>query len=206
MENLDTKTIQSEEHEIDFFNFLDKTPLNIKVSIIQNTLIPLMNLRRHKTENMTGDEISLKLNSPANSAKPGEKYELLYELIKSINAEGLNPKIAHELADIAYYGLQPNCNNNDKLENLIMSLGINISFFRVDIINLMVNFCLIKYSTRLNHGDNKNYKEIEFAILNKYLMLHPDLMRLWSTLNEDGPRTIFHQSIESFNKAMGASD
>ena len=166
---------QAKESELDFFNFLDRSSPEVKILIIQNTIIPLMNFRRAKTSYLKQSEIHIKLNRPASSGKAGEKVELWHELLGKTSTV-IDPELACELADIAYYGLQPNASQSDNLQSTYKSELIEFVGIPIE---ALLNFCILKYSTRLIHGDATNYKQIEFNVLNNYLNCHPDIKNMW---------------------------
>lgn len=183
----------------DFSVQIDRLNSRQKKSIIQKVIIPLMNIRggRKPDEFMTTAEIHEKLTRPYSSEKPGENDEFFHEVIdknryprqtdsktaydffNSMNhSDGINNKIASEIADNTYYGLQPNAEGSDKF-------GSETNEFIFEILygipkNAMLAFCLIKYSTRLKYGDNPNYKDLENEALQKYLDIHPELTNLWN--------------------------
>jgi len=163
--------------EFNFFTKIDKLTKDEKIAFIQNIIIPQMDIRRGKPEHMSNSEIHEKLNRPAGTGKAGENIELLWEKSKDLNAKGIDAEFAAEIADITYYGLQPNANENDKFENLLENEVLN--YFNGIPVDSILAFCIIKYSTRLEFGDRENYKEIEFKKLSTYLALHPELTDLW---------------------------
>lgn len=168
----------ADKQDNEWFDFLDNCPTKVKISIIQNEIIPLMNLRRGKNESLTTEEIHEKLERPGGSGKAGEEVELWNELFAKVN-DTITPEIACEIADIAYYGLQPNINEADSFENLLESTNINFIFWNDAPITNFLDFCIIKYTTRLEYGNQENYKEIEFKKMERYLNLHPDLRDTW---------------------------
>jgi hypothetical protein len=169
----------NKETDQDFFNFIDDTPPAIKKQIIQNGIIPLMNLRRHKVLDLTSEQIAERLNRPGSSGKAGEKVELWYELLAR-NSSVIDSEMACELADIAYYGLQPNAKSENSLEALYQSELIEFVGIPLD---ALLTFCILKYSTRLGQGDKPDYKQKEFDTISRYLELHPEIKNLWMTTN-----------------------
>jgi hypothetical protein len=156
-------------------NELDKLSILEKLALIQNEIISSMNLRRGRSENMSGQEVHIKLRNIPNSDKPGELAELSRELFLR-SSEGVDVKMAGELADIAYYGLQPNAQPKDTLDDLYESEAIG--FVGIPI-KTILDFCIIKYSIRLNTDKDSDSKEKEYSGLQKYLDLHPELKELW---------------------------
>lgn len=162
--------------EPDFFGKIDQLTNDEKISIIQNQIISLFNLRRGRVKEMGSDEIHRKLRftgDGSDNSKPGELIEYFEELFKS---NKFTVQTASELADIAYYGLQADANSEDKLEYLVKAFNINDHGIKLDSILL---FCIIKYSTRIRHGDKQNYKEIEYEVLGRYLYTHPEITKSW---------------------------
>jgi hypothetical protein len=130
-------------------------------SIIQDEIIPNMQIRRGREEYMSSEEVSRKLNSPPSSNKVGEIHEYARAVTSNSSQEShhMNSDIALEIADIMYYELQPNSDSHDTDYWHI---------FYGDII-LPYIFCIIKYRTRLKYGDRVDYKEIESAVMDVYL-------------------------------------
>jgi hypothetical protein len=170
--------IQSSK-EPEFFEEIDNLSIEDKISVIQNKIIPLMNVRRgrKRDEYMNAAKIHEKLYRPAGTGKAGETIELLHESNR-LDLPGIDKKYASELADLSYYGLQPNADEKDQLEYLLDRELVN--FFVGIPIESILSFCILKYSTRLKFGDEPNYKEIEFKRLDEYLDIHPELTNLWN--------------------------
>lgn len=187
--------------ELNLFAKIDRFTEKEKISYIQNALIPQMNYKNGRTENMSAEEVHEKLNRPAGSGKAGEKIELLWEMLKDGNADGLDAKFAAELADITYYGLQPNAKESDKFEEIIENDLLNF-FYGIPVDSILA-FCIIKYSTRLKFGDKQNYKEIEFNVLEKYLSVHTELTTLWKC--DPQPQSSSHLS-ELFDLVFGENN
>ena len=156
-------------------NEVFKLTIPLKIAVIQNTIIPLMNLRRGRFNNLSAEDINKKLRNPPRSEKPGESAELSRELLLREN-EGIDVEIAGELADIAYYGLQLNAQSEDSLNNLYESELIGFVGIPLETV---LDFCIIKYSTRLDVKKGIDSKEKEYTELQKYLDLHPELKELW---------------------------
>lgn len=169
----------SNESDTEFFNFLDNCSPKVKISIIQNEIIPLMNLRRGTSENLSSEAVSHKLDQLSRDGKAGEKAELRYELLSNGDIQQITPKLAHELADITYYGLQPNADKKHQYKYLLESELLNIFFYKYNATNDFLNLCIIKYSTRLQYGNEPDYKEIEFKKLEYYLNMHPNFRDIW---------------------------
>jgi hypothetical protein len=131
---------------------------------IQENIIPDMARRRNRTEPFTPEEVAEKLNRPRISGKQGEINELFEEdeVIRSqTHAPLMFPGIALELADIAYYCLQPNYKLSEADDVLV--------YLYADGWALPYMFCIVKYLTRLKSGDSPNYKEEETKIMTKFL-------------------------------------
>lgn len=169
--------LSSKERESDFFNFLDNSPPKVLESVIQNGIIPLMRIRRRKIEEMPTFEVLYHLHRPKTLHKMGEEDELDIEL-STKGIQGINPPVAGELADHAYYRLQPNITQGEHLarwyqRTRIASLGIPFKS--------ILTFGIIKYTNRIDHGSSPYYKRIEHMALARYLGLHPELTNLWIT-------------------------
>ena len=166
----------------DFFGEIDKLSVKEKVSFIRNEIIPAMNTRRGRSGNIGPAETHQKLLS-SDPDKPGEIIELMRELIILLTNRhmplGIGPEMAGEFADIAYYGLQPNVDFEDSLKRYDHDL---FAPARIPIDSILA-FCIIKYSTRLMHGEESNYKYLERDKLQEYLFKHPDLGELWNPIN-----------------------
>jgi len=148
-----------------------------KADFIRSYIIPQMNERSERKETMSGEEVKQKLHSKPNSEKPGEWAELCREIVDD-KTSGLEKvvNVALELADIVYYCLQPN--SSETLESVFMYLYLE----RFDLAYL---FCIAKYCTRLEFGDDPKYKEIEKYIMKKYLTyIKYTFPRTWENLSD----------------------
>ncbi len=131
---------------------------------IQENIIPDMARRRNRTEPFTHEEVVEKLNRLRSSGKQGEVNELIEEEEKASHLPRvplIYPGIALELADIAYYCLQPNYRKSeaDDVYTYLYADGWHLPYM----------FCIVKYLTRLKNGDSPNYKEEETKIMTKFL-------------------------------------
>lgn len=133
-----------------------------KMAYIIGNIIPMMRKRRNKKEAPSYEEIERKLNSLPSSDKQGEYYELIEELIKNYNSNDLviTPEIALELADVVYYEMQlpESALRPDTEVFLFLRFGQRLE-------EMVYDFCIIKYLTRLQYGDTANYKEIETQMM-----------------------------------------
>lgn len=157
--------------EFDIENFPQLSTDQLE-SYIVSEIIPRMNERRGKNENLTGKKIAEKLNRSPNTEKPGEKIEFAEETRRKIL--GLDGKIAGEIADLTYYTSNPNCPPEEKegVHLWLLLIGIPIKF--------ALESCIIKYTVRLKHGDEKDHKEIEIAALERYINeTYPNLKNIW---------------------------
>ncbi|MHA2060872.1 MAG: hypothetical protein ACW963_01085 [Candidatus Sifarchaeia archaeon] len=134
--------------------------VNDKEDYIRENIIPRMDRRRGRTSPIGGQEIIRKIfNVPPN--KSGEAYELIAGELQEKGFD-LTPLVASEIADIVYYTSQPNCPEHTKDPTPLFDfLGVDIDLAR--------SFCILKYETRLMFGDDKDYKEIENAVLEKFM-------------------------------------
>lgn len=131
---------------------------------IEENIIPDMARRRNRTELFTHEEVVEKLNRLRSSGKQGEVNELIEEEEKASHLPRvplIYPGIALELADIAYYCLQPNYRKSEADDFL--------AYVYADGWHLPYMFCIVKYLTRLKNGDSPNYKEEETKIMTKFL-------------------------------------
>ena len=125
---------------------------------IQEEIIPEMEQRRKRSKSLSGETILKKLLD-TNPDKPGEIHELLVGEIflnphKFPQGPQVRPSVASEIADIIYYVSQPNCPESIKdPSDFLQLLGIDMELAR--------QFCIAKYTTRLEFGDFPHYKKIE---------------------------------------------
>jgi hypothetical protein len=81
--------------------------------------------------------------------------------------------MALEFADLIYYMLQENYQINSS-DDFFITLYLGDAGW-----DLGAKFCIVKYKTRLEFGDNPNYKAIEAHVMAEYLMVlkntRPDL-------------------------------
>lgn len=205
MENMTLRDSEIKE-DINFFYFLDNTPEKVLSAIIKNEIFTLMKIRRGKIDEQTALEILEKLHRSPESNKPGENHELRQEMedevrniipvgVNMVEQSGINEKIAAELADHGYYRLMENAPRQEELENWYRSIGLDLQ--GIPIRSILI-FTIIKYSTRIDHGNKPNYKDIEHKKLKQYLDLHPELTNLWSVKIPDPNPPIF-DLIESMN-------
>lgn len=139
---------------------------------IVGVIIPKMEARRKRTETLSEDQIHEKLYHDKFSQKPGEEFELQAEIRRDI--DGVDGQLASEIADRIYYSSYPKCSEKDLRVVLdwLFILGISLSTAQ--------EFCIVKYETRIKHGDEPNYKEIENDVLDKYIdRYHPYLKTIW---------------------------
>lgn len=195
------------DNDRDFFEFLDNASEKILSSIIKNGIHTLMKIRRRNIEDELEQKILEKLLRPPISGKPGEKFELrevMHE--ETINGNildkesmmfrsGINDKIAGELADHGYYRLMPDIPVQESLESWYHSEALD--FQGVPFKSIMI-FTIIKYSTRVDNGDDPKYKDIEHQKLQEYLDIHPELTNLWSAPAVDRNPPLF-DLIESMS-------
>ena len=134
--------------------------VNDKEDYIQGNILPRMDERRGRTKPISRLEIVKKIfNVPPE--KDGEAYELIAGELQGKGFD-LTPSLASEIADIVYYTSQPNCPEHTKDPfPLFNFLGVDMDLAR--------SFCILKYETRLNFGDEGDYKEIENAVLERFM-------------------------------------
>ena len=131
-----------------------------KGDYIRKNILPRMDERRGRSKPIGRLEIVKKIfNVPPK--KGGEAYELIAGELQEKGFD-LIPSLASEIADIVYYTSQPNCPEHTKDPSPLLNfLGVNMDLAR--------SFCILKYETRLNFGDEGDYKEIENAVLEKFM-------------------------------------
>lgn len=188
------------QKEIDnnFFNFLDHLPENILESIIKNEITTLMSIRRRRTAIQTSEELMNKLDNPP-TQKKGEHKELIevMRMPDEINAVGISPRLAGELADHAYYRLQDNIPKPESFENWYKNHYLE--FIGIEKRSILI-FCILKYSTRIDHGNESKIKDLEHEYLNKYLSTHPELTNMWLVQNNDEWSFGLFNLIEEINR------
>ena len=135
---------------------------------IRKWIIPDMNKRRGRTDDLNSGEVLAKIYSP-DPGKPGEGYELFVEMQK-LRGE-LTPAAALEIADGVYYRLQPNAGQNIGIGDFLRFLEVNLG---VDAPKAY-GFCIVKYLTRLNYGDSPDYEEIEKKVMARHLRSLPKI-------------------------------
>ena len=166
-----------------FFRKIDELGTKEKITLIRNQIIPAMDARRGRAENMDSTDVHQKLVDFLNPDKPPEIIELTEEVMTMLGQRllplGINSHLASEFADIAYYGLQPNANIVDNLGQYNKYI-----FGPAKIpIDSILTFCIIKYTTRLTCNENSNYKDLEDERLFNYLSGHDELTCLWNPTN-----------------------
>ncbi len=145
-----------------------------KKAYVKESIIPRMEQRRGRSTSLTGNQVRKKLFSF--SPKPGEEHELAQTMVNNEFrlATGPTPDFALEVADLVYYQSQPNADDKG-----LAKLG----FFLDGILGISkehaFSFCIVKYETRLVHGDNPDYKEMEKEVMTHHLANSPELLNLW---------------------------
>ena len=124
---------------------------------IRGSIIPRMDQRRGRRTSLGRLGILKRLFS-VDPHKPGEIYEILFE-----TKPGLTPSRASEVADIVYYVVQPEC------PEYLRDPSPFLSYYGIDI-EQAYSFCILKYETRLSFGNEKDYKEIENGVLERFLV------------------------------------
>lgn len=162
--DLDKGSLSLESFFADIKDVISKLPDSDEelLSYIQEEIILPMDKRRGRAIAMSEGEIVRKLMSTLTN-KPGEVIETMEARIEAVRTGMIIPALALEYADIIYYSQQPNC--PIYLQDpcpFIYSLG-EISMRQAYL------FCIIKYTTRLNYGDEDNYKEIEARVMREFL-------------------------------------
>ncbi len=114
---------------------------------------------------MSEADVAKKLWSPPCSDKPGEKYELAQAMTQSAE-EPLSVATALEIADVVYYYLQPNAPEKANLDILEAFIYLILGEM-----SLSYSFTIIKYLTRLKHGDSPDYRKIESETMQKFFVL-----------------------------------
>lgn len=168
---------QNETDEL-FFDALDQLTDKALTSIIQNELTALMSIRRRRTVALTSNELMGKLYNPP-TKKTGEHKELI-EVMHTpdeMNASGITPRLAGELADHAYYRLQDNIPEPESFKNWYDNHYLQ--FIGIEKRSILI-FCILKYTSRIEHGDEVDTKDKEHDYLNKYINNHPELRNIWS--------------------------
>lgn len=134
----------------------------VKEKYIVEVIIPAMNERRRRLGFLSGEESKNKLWAPPTiSGKQGEWFEYV-ESMKSNELLGVDEAL--EIADIIYYILQPNMLKHDK-DRLQFFLWIGLGDT-----SCALDFCIIKYLTRLQCGDEENYKQIESYAMEEFFI------------------------------------
>lgn len=141
--------------------------------VIVEGIIPAMDVRAGRTSPLTEVQISDRLYS-SRFDKPGEDHELS-EALRESRGYLITPELASEIADLVYYSLQPNCNSEIKISiQNCCTLIIGPDYINGQLVDYSwehaLQFCIIKYSSRLKSGDEENYKELEYKLLEKYLI------------------------------------
>lgn len=140
---------------------------------IKERIIPAMDVRRGRTSSLTTEEVIERLGRYPASGKPGEEHEMFREIVNA--GESITVKLALEIADNVYYCLQPNAP-----ENLIEHFRVSLEGVYGIEWDLMLDFCRIKYRTRLIYGDRTDHVKIEERIMNNFLNSLPESMvKLW---------------------------
>jgi hypothetical protein len=127
-----------------------------------------MSKRRGRNGDLSEEEVRQKIFSSVEE-KPGEGWELFVEMQK-LNG-GLTPDVALEIADGVYYRMQPNAGKEIKINDFFYFLEANLG---IDAKTAM-GFSIVKYLTRLNYGDNSDYKKIEENVMAKHLESLPKI-------------------------------
>ncbi len=144
-----------------------------KRQFITERIIPEQNrrIRGSRDANQSGEDVRRKLWNVRQ--KPGEIIEFISALINSREFHGgvLTEELAHEVADLIYYTLQP----NSPYESYQDIRGLENGFEQPDISEEQaLDICILKYLVRiaftyLGASDKQKLKRFELKVLQEYL-------------------------------------
>jgi len=135
-----------------------------KILYIRTEILPAMAERRGREVEVDRPEITAKLYGI--DSKYGERLELMLAWLSEDVVE-----VALEIADNIYYALQ--AEGFHHIEGLRSSW---IEFYGVST-SEAYDLCIIKYRTRLGYGDREDHKDVETAVMSKYLDANPEMFR-----------------------------